>query len=71
MRSSSIGEDPGLFYAQAESVVRFLMSRPGGMAVFVAFAASVARDGIDQALAQHYGLADIGDLQAAWLASLD
>lgn len=63
-------ERQGTFYGQSVSVVKYLVDR-GGPQQFVEFVSRSTTEGCETALRRTYGIETLGELERAWLASLD
>jgi RNA polymerase sigma factor (sigma-70 family) len=64
---SDYPRDAGAFFAQSLSLTAFLVERKDRK-TFLAFVKQGMRDDWDQALHSHYGLRDVAELEAEWLA---
>jgi hypothetical protein len=60
----------GTFYGQSASLVKFLIDRRGH-AKFVDFLAHAGKFGYDSALAEHYSIRDVRDLDRLWRLAVD
>jgi hypothetical protein len=60
----------GTFYGQSASLVKYLVDR-AGHARFIAFLAQAKADGYDKALAEHYAIRDVRELDRNWRTAVD
>jgi hypothetical protein len=61
----AIGAERAVFYGQSASLVSFLLER-GAPQLFLKFVRSAASEGASKALAHHYHIADVGELNRLW-----